>query len=118
MPLFTAVPLERDEVRRFEHREMLGDRLSGHVEPIAQFPERLAVFRMKPVEQRSAARICQSPKDGVVIHVRTSNQMIPYPPICNFLVACQAPNFGLSRCRDTHSRLLRETWASSRVLSV
>ncbi len=47
---------------------MLGDRLARHGEALAEFAERLAVFRVQPVEQPASAGVGQCPKERVVIH--------------------------------------------------
>src|SRR5258708_40123829 len=57
--LLSAEALPRNEVRFLEDRQVLGDGLAGHVQPLAQLAERLSVLAMQPIQQLSAAWIGQ-----------------------------------------------------------
>jgi hypothetical protein len=89
---FTPLPLPRDEIGLLENRQMFRDRLAGHLQPLAQFPERLAIPAMQPIQQLPAARIGQSAKHRIVIH---AGNMEPfgYLYIENLPVACQPKIF-------------------------
>ena len=93
MQLFSALPLPGHEILSLlQYRQMLRNRLAGHVEPLAQLAKRLAIPAMQPVQQPPAARIGRSAKHSIVIH---AGDMEPfgYPLIWNRLVACQGKNF-------------------------
>jgi hypothetical protein len=77
--LFATTPDSGDEVRRLQNDEMLGYRLSRHVEQLAQPAERLAVFAAQLIEQLPAARIGECLEN--VVHDRVT--------IGNHMVACQ-----------------------------
>jgi putative oxidoreductase len=47
---------------------MLGDRLPAHRQPFAQLAQRLAAFPVQPVQQLTAAGVCQGAEDGVLAH--------------------------------------------------
>src|ERR1700756_1419396 len=66
--LFTAVPLPGYEIGFLKNRQMLRDRLAGHVEPLAQLAERLAIPALQSIQQLPAARVGQSAKYSILIH--------------------------------------------------
>lgn len=86
----------RDEIRLLEDREVFGDRLTCHLQPLAQLPQRLAIPGVEPVQQRAAAAVGQGSKDRVVLHHRHTEPIgsISRSSIGNLLVPCQA-----LRCR-------------------
>ncbi len=45
-----TAPDRRDQVGRFEQRQMLGHRLPGHVEILAKLAQSLTVVGMQPIE--------------------------------------------------------------------
>ena len=55
--LLATAPHRRHQVRRFEHREMLADRLPGHVEPLAELGQVLTAAIVQAVEHPPPARI-------------------------------------------------------------
>src|SRR6516165_5043994 len=90
--LFPAVAFPGDEIGLLENRQMLRDRLAGHLQPFAQFAKRLAISAVQPIQQPPTASIGQSAKQKVLFH--TSNmEPFGYLTIWNRLVACQAKNW-------------------------
>src|ERR1700726_16498 len=90
--LFSALPFPGHEIGLLENRQMLRDRLAGHVQPLAQLAKRLAIPAVQPIEQLPTICIGQSAKHSIVIH---AGNMEPfgYLTIGNLLVACQAERF-------------------------
>jgi hypothetical protein len=70
MPFFPALAHGRDQVRCFEHDEVLGYGLTRHVEALAQLAKRLSILAVKSVQQAPPARVRQGPEDVVVCHAR------------------------------------------------
>ena len=68
MQFFAAVPAARHQVRALEDRQVLRHCLACHVEPVAQFAQRLPAPSMQPVQQLAAACIGERAKDGVIVH--------------------------------------------------
>ena len=48
--LLAPTPNGGDEIRLFQQRQVLGDRLAGHVEVFAQFTQGLSIFFAKLVK--------------------------------------------------------------------
>src|SRR6185369_14955125 len=67
--LLAAAPEGDDEVRHLEEREVLGHRLAGHRQLLAQLGERLAGVGVQPIEERAARRVGERFPDDVRIHV-------------------------------------------------
>ena len=86
MQLFAPSPRGYDQVRLFESIQVLGDRLSRHIDFLrhqqsnADFIERLAVPRRKLHQDLPARRVGQSLEKSINIHTRI---------ICNLRVAWQ-----------------------------
>ena len=53
----SSMPDDNDELRLLQQCQVFGDRLTRHVQVLAQFVQRQATLLMKPVKQISAARI-------------------------------------------------------------
>ncbi len=81
MQLLAAPPERHDQRRLLEHLEVLGHGLSGHVQVLAELPERLPVLRVQPVEQQ--------PAPGSASALNTLSRSASIAPLCNLLVACQ-----------------------------
>ena len=47
---------------------MLGDRLAGHLQPLAQLAQRLTIPVVQPIQQLPTVCIGQSAKHGVLFH--------------------------------------------------
>src|SRR5436190_18272193 len=77
MELLPPAPHGDDEIHGLEHGEMLGDRLTRHVEVLAELSERLPVVGAESVEKQPSAGVGERFEDFV--HPRL---------ICNRLVAC------------------------------
>jgi len=60
--LLPAVPHGGDQVRLFQDRQVLADRLPGHIEPGAQLAQRLPGPLVQAVEQPPAAGVSQRPE--------------------------------------------------------
>ena len=67
MQLFAAATHRRDQVRSFEHGEVLSDALPRHLEVLAQLVERAAVVRVQDVEQLAPARIGERLEQRVAV---------------------------------------------------
>jgi hypothetical protein len=50
MQLFPAVPPPRDEIGLHENRQMLRDRLAGHIQPPAQLAKRPTIPAVQPIQ--------------------------------------------------------------------
>jgi hypothetical protein len=70
--LFSALSDRGHEIGRLQHRQMLADRLPGHVQSGTQLPKVLATSGFQTVQQLTAARICQRPKD--LVHLLPSRK--------------------------------------------
>ncbi len=55
--LLAPAPVHRDEVRRFEHGEVLGDALPGHLEVLAELTQGLPVLHVQAVEKLASPGI-------------------------------------------------------------
>src|SRR5258708_810505 len=104
--LFSAIPLPRDEIRLLENRQMLGDCLACHVQPAAKIAEGLAILPVQPIQQPPAARVCQSAKHGVLIHVRHM-ELFSCLFIGNRSVACQVEKWPRAPVKHAVSSALR-----------
>jgi hypothetical protein len=47
---------------------MLGDRLTGHLQPLAQLAERLTIPVVQPIQQLPTVGVGQGAKHNVLIH--------------------------------------------------
>jgi len=65
--LFAALPLPGDKICLLKNRQVFGNGLACHVEPLAKLGQRLAIPPVQPVEQVPAACISQSMEHSVVI---------------------------------------------------
>src|SRR5690606_36926731 len=70
-----------DEPGLLQHRQVLADRLAGHVESGAQFAQTLAGPLVEAVQQLPAGRVGQRPE--YVVH----HMSIALPAICSLLAA-------------------------------
>ena len=70
---------------------MLGNRLAGYGQSLAQLAQRLAVLRVQAVQQEPAASIRQRPEDGIIVH-GTNTQ----PFGCMSSADLERPDGGLS----------------------
>ena len=57
MQFLAPIPLDGDKVSCFKQAQMLGDRLAGHAEPLAQLSQSLPAALAQAVEQFAAAGI-------------------------------------------------------------
>jgi len=57
--LLSAAAHRGDEICRLQHRQVLADRLAGHVEPRAQLAKTLSAAGIQAVEEPAATRIRQ-----------------------------------------------------------
>jgi hypothetical protein len=57
MQFLASPPAGRNEIGRFDHRQMLCHGLARHVEVLAKFAEGLSIMRIKQVQQFAPARI-------------------------------------------------------------
>ena len=53
----------RHEVGRLEDRQVLADRLAGHVQAFGEFPEALSVAGVQAIQQLAATRVGQCLED-------------------------------------------------------
>ena len=63
--LFPSPPLHREKVGVLEQLKMLSDRLPGHPQALAEFPQRLAIPGVEPIDQLAPPRVGQRLKDPV-----------------------------------------------------
>ena len=63
--LLPPAPHRADQVGGLQDGQMLGHRLTGHVDPPAQLPERLPVLLVQPVQQTPAGLVGQRLEDRV-----------------------------------------------------
>jgi hypothetical protein len=68
MELFATLALPGHETCPGKNPEVLCHGLSGHLKPLAEGAQRLAIVRMKSVQERPAAPIRQGSKHGVIVH--------------------------------------------------
>jgi len=66
--LFTAVPPPGHEIGLLKNRQVLRDRLAGHVQSLAQLAQRLTVPAVQPIQQLPTVCIGQSAKHSVIVH--------------------------------------------------
>src|SRR5450631_4124009 len=68
MQLFASAATRGDEIRRLEHRQMLGHRLARHFEVLAELRERLSIVRIEKVQKLAAIGVgeCLEQQVGVV----------------------------------------------------
>ncbi len=75
MQFFAAASDRRDEVRRLQHVQVLGDGLPRHVQVFAEFVQRAAIMGMQKVQQLSPTRIGERPEELVSVvavgHINT-----------------------------------------------
>jgi hypothetical protein len=69
MQLLAAEPQERDEIGRFQDREMFGDGLARHAQDQLELGHGLAVPHLQKVQQPPGARLGQSAENGVIVVV-------------------------------------------------
>src|SRR5262245_38935020 len=67
MELLAAPPEDDHEVRLLQHRQVLGDRLPGHVQVGAELPERLPVVGVQPVKQQAACGVGEGLENLVMV---------------------------------------------------
>src|SRR5262249_18348500 len=81
MELLAAAPLHGDEVRCFEHGEVLRHALARHVEGLAELTQRCAVVCMQAMRELSAPWIGQRLEQEIRVAHRET--------ICKRTLACQ-----------------------------
>jgi len=77
--LLATAPNRDHQVRVFEQRKVLANRLASHGKACTKATERLTVFTVESVEENPARRVGESLKD--LVHELT---------ICSQMAACQA----------------------------
>lgn len=64
-----ALAFPRHQICAFENRKVLGDCLTGHIQPLAQVSQRLPISLAQAVKELSTACICQGLKNSVMFHL-------------------------------------------------
>jgi hypothetical protein len=106
----------RDDAGRLEHREVLADRLPGHVEAGAQLAQGLPVAGVQAVEEASATRIGERPEHCVHLGSSSEHAAIWLPIMGKQLIGLHLKDAAARRGSTNHRRQEPERSGDPRIM--